>query len=171
MKKILCLLLALAITLSICGCSLKAETLDLNETVTIGDYEVTITGTEFTYGWDPNTLVSFSNSKDGLIHFIIYYTVKNVGNSQITIPDGLFKVIYDDEYEFTAGESAYYYSYDVDSYVANGNVLPPLSKEIKCKKCIDVSEQIKDDTEKPLKLEFKLKGKKYIIDLRAQNQK
>ena len=166
MKKLLALLLVFTVILSLCGCSLKTKDLKLNETVTIGDYEVTITGTEFTYGWDPNTLVSFSNSKDGLIHFIIYYTVKNVGNSQITVPDGLFKVIYDEEYEFKAGKEAYYYSYDVNSYVANGNVLPPLSKEIKCKKCIDVSEQIKDDTEKSLKLEFKLKGEKYIIDLR-----
>ena len=166
MKKLLALLLVFTVIFSLCGCSLKTKDLKLNETVTIGDYEVTITGTEFTYGWDPNTLVSFSNSKDGLIHFIIYYTVKNVGNSQITVPDGLFKVIYDEEYEFTAGKEAYYYSYDVNSYVANGNVLPPLSKEIKCKKCIDVSEQIKDDTEKSLKLEFKLKGEKYIIDLR-----
>lgn len=166
MKKLLALLLVFTVILSLCGCSLKTKELKLNETITIGDFEVTITGTEFTYGWDPNTLVSFSNSKDGLIHFIIYYTVKNVGNSQITVPDGLFKVIYDDEYEFTTGKEAYYYSYDVNSYVANGNELPPLSKEIKCKKCIDISEQIKDDTEKSLKLEFKLKGEKYIIDLR-----
>ena len=168
MKKLLSLLLVLTVISSLCGCNLGTKSLKLNETVTIGDYEVTITGTEFTYGWDPNTIVSFSNSKDGLIHFIIHYTVKNVGSSEITIPKDIFKVVYDDEYKYEAsfGDS-YFYSYDVNAYVANGDVLPPLSKEIKCKTCIDVSEQIKDDTEKRLKLEFRLKGKKYIIDLRA----
>ena len=152
---------------------LSEKTLYLDETVTIGDYEITVTGTKFTYGWNPNTYVSFSNSPKGSIHFIINYTVKNVGKSEIRVPSGLFTVNYDDGYKFeeAGGGESYYYSYDTDSFVANGNELPPLSKEIECKTCIDVSEQIKDDVEKSLKIELNLNDEKYIINLRPQDEK
>lgn len=167
MKKVITLVLAAIMLVSLCACGAE-KTLSLGETVTIGDYEITVTNTELTYGWDPNTYISWSNSPNGSIHFIIEYTVKNVGKSEIRIPHGLFTVIYDEDYTFEEaafGES-YYYSYNTNSYVANGDVLPPLSKEVKCQTCIDVPEQIKDDTSTPLKLKLNLEGQKYILNLR-----
>ena len=162
-KKGIFLLLILIMALSLCACGDNAD-LDnpmpdaspeisepapieevptekifyLNKTETIGDYEFTVTGTEFTH----TLTLSDGNysAGDGEVYLILYYSIKNVGKSEVS-PDLVCVVEYADGYTFE--ESSY--------------LLPiaPLSEASNEFIAIEVPEVIEEDYTSDLKIVIK----------------
>lgn len=129
MKKFLALFLASLLCFSLCACGGNSSDNDesgsgtdenssdnivyLDETITIGDYEITITDTEFVDNWNPNG-DSKKFCSNGNVHFVAYYTVKNIGKSEVNVPYHMLKLVYNNDYEFKEGaESGDTYCYSL----------------------------------------------------------
>lgn len=183
MKKIIALLLACILCFSLCACggdssenkdaSEKSNVIYLDETITIGDYEITITDTEFVNNWNPNG-DSKKYCSNGNVHFVAYYTVKNIGKTEVSVPYHMLKLVYNDGYEFKetaeTGDT-YCYSFDSHSYVSNANDLPVLSQAKPCQTYLEVPVEVRDNKEAPLKLEIRVNEETYVYNIRPIDEK
>ncbi len=184
MKKFLALLLAGILCFALCACggdtsgeneekTDKSNVVYLDEPITIGDYEITITDTEFVDNWNPNG-DSKEFCSEGYVHFVAYYTVKNIGKSEVNVPYHMLKLVYNNDYEFKeTAESGdtYCYSFDTHSYVYNATVLPVLSQAKPCQTYLEVPVEVRDNNDAPLKLEITIDEETYVYNLRPIDDK
>ncbi len=173
MKKLLALILAvvLCFLLVACGGNTSDNVVYLDETITIGDYEITITDTEFVDNWNPNG-DSKEFCSEGNVHFVVHYTVKNVGTSKVYAPYKMLKLVYNNDYEFYEDAfDTYYYSFDTNSFVVNDNELAPLSQAKPCQTCIEVPAEVKENADSPLKLEITVDEETYVYNIRPIDEK
>lgn len=176
MKKILALALAGILCFSLCACGGNGSGNNIvypDEPITIGDYEITITDTEFVDNWNPNGDYERACSK-GNVHFVAYYTVKNIGKSEVNVPYHMLKLVYNNEYEFKeTAESGdtYYYSSDTHSYVYHDTALPVLSEAKPCQTYLEVPAEVKENSDAPLKLEITIDEETYVYNIRPIDEK
>lgn len=176
MKKLIFLLLVFGMAVGLCACGSKDgfvenKTIYLDESITIGDYEITVTDTEFVDNWNPNGDCE-ELCGNGNVHFIVHYTVKNIGKSDVIVPYKMFKLNYNNGYEFKEDNyRTYYYSFDTSSFVFHENELSPLSKAKPCQTCIEVPVEVKDNIDAPLKLEITVDNKTYVYNIRPADEK
>lgn len=172
MKKITSLLLTLIMCLSLCACggnettdtnetteTSVEETADnielvLNETYSMPLFDITITGFDFTdkasdpSGDGPNIL-----PKNGYVCANLYYDVKYTGKS--TIDSSYLEPLlldYNDGYTFLR-ERFYYYDAAFDAWLNSGDI-DPLTDEFSCKACFFVPEEVRDNEEAPIFIDF-----------------
>lgn len=175
MKKILALILAVILCLTLCACggNNSGNIIYSDEAFTIGDYEITITDTEFVDNWDPNGDCKEACSK-GNVHFVVHYTVKNIGKTKVNVPYKMLKLVYNNEYEFKEKDGfggTYYYSFDTHSFVFNANELSTLSQAKPCQTCIEVPVEVRDNKDAPLRLEVTVDKDTYEYNLRPIDEK
>lgn len=175
MKKILALILTVVLSFTLCACGGNSSNniIYLDETITVGDYEITITDTEFVDNWNPNG-DSEKFCSNGNVHFVVHYTVKNVGKSKVTVPYRMIKLIYNNDYEFKEESGlgyTYCYSFDTHSFVFNETELPPLSQAKPCQTCIEVPIEVRDNNDSPLKLELTVDEETYVYNIRPIDEK
>lgn len=184
MKKALSLILALALCLSLCACgeSNNIETTDstqpttnsevvlkLNEPVTVGNFEITIT--------DVKTVESFvvyselGSRKFGMegsdsYQVVVLYTLKNIGKEEISALENSMSVEYSDGYTFDA-HLYYHNNFNPDIFSVGGTQegyvkLPALSGEVYFLEAIRVPVEAINNTDEPLKV--RLNGKKFGVE-------
>ena len=181
MKKIIALLLTVVLCFSLCACGGGGEkesespsnVIYLDEPIAIGDYEITITDAEFVDNWNPNG-DSEKFCSEGNVHFVAYYTVKNIGKTEVSVPYHMLKLVYNDGYEFKetaeTGDT-YCYSFDTHSYVYNDTVLPVLSQAKPCQTYLEVPVEVRDNNDAPLKLEITVNEETYVYNVRPIDDK
>ena len=168
MKKVTSLILALLMCLSLCACgSEKSNNVYLGVPVTAGDYEFVVTGVEFVSNWNPNGDHS-SYCSPGNVHYVLHYTVKNIGKEELSALRN-FTLNYADGFAFESANT-YFYSFDTNSYVANASELPVLSKAKPCQTYFEVPEEVRDNTEQPLKVLFTVCKKEFVFNVRPLDE-
>jgi len=183
MKKTLSLLLVLVMCLSLCACGSNAEpteaptepetttlppteptepevtTLYLNQTVTIGDYELTVTDVRFV---DKFVIYFSTGSRQygmpgGAPNWVVVsYSLKNVGKTDITAVDHVFSLEYSDGYTFESelyvhsphNPDIYTYGGTQESYVT----LDVLGREKYFLEAFNVPAAVAENPNEPLKL-------------------
>jgi len=192
MKKAISLLLALVMCLSLCACdggSTAPETtvppteapteptapvdvtIHLNETFAVGDYEITVTDYLFVPHWNPNGN-SIDSTSDGSVKFLVFWSVKNIGKTEIRTPDHTISLTYADGYVFNA-EETYHLSTATGAWVANADELPVLSEAVSCQTCFEVPQQVHAKEEDPLSIifsGFNDDTRSYILNVRPADE-
>lgn len=170
MKRIAALLLSLIMMVVLCACGdngtgapVEENELKLNETITVGDYEFTVTETEFVPQYFDG--FAYKSCGNGNVHFVVKTTFKNVGKEEISIPSSFLTLEYGDGYSFSPSDT-YYFSFDTLSYVSNACELPALSKEKPCITYFEVPEEVQNNTDEPLKLKIMLADTEIVCNLR-----
>ena len=176
MKKTLSLILALVLCLGLCACgggekeTTPSETtvpeatvppttekpqkieLYLNEAITLGDYEFTITDVEFVKSY--STSLSHYSTGDGYYYIKVDYLVKNISKTTKWTPIKCLTVDYDDGYIFEIFKS-YRDVAQYDGGAENPAEMAPLSGSVDCRAYIPVPEEVYT-SEKPLSIIVRL---------------
>ena len=175
MKKVLALVLALVLVLSLAACGgsgeKKEDTADkteatesedqgykeikIGETYSVPDFaDITITKFDFSEeATSPDSDGINLRPNDGYVCANIYYDVKYIGKSKADSSE--FKpgwLDYNDGYVFNL-ETFYYYNTGIDSWLNLGEI-DPLSPEFSCKACFFVPVEVKNNEGNPLCIGF-----------------
>jgi|GEM_PF-1923139 hypothetical protein len=177
MKKVITILLAAVLTLSLVACgsgngntdaptpsSTPAQeaipeseniVLQLNETVTIGDYELTVTGINFTdSALDPSKDGSIEGSfapQDGYTCLNIYFIVKYNGKTKIMFPYfANWGVDYNNGFIFES-EREWFYDGGVKAWLNFGEI-QPLTPAFDCMYSFFVPLEVRDNQDAPLNI-------------------
>ena len=183
MKKIISLLLVLALCLSLCACDsgveepiisetepsataytdASAETeaeepafqqtvLQLNETIAMGDLELTIIDVQLMDSSGYSVYYSTGARHYGGPSVVVIYSLKNIGKLSAYPPTGLLQLNYADGYTFL--HDVYINGRDSDIYAHGGVNLPEeleiLSPEQYYLEAFTVPQEVLDNTEEPL---------------------
>lgn len=178
MKKLIALILALVLCLSLCACgggsSPATETnipeisvIELNETITAGDYTFKVTKTEFVDQYEYKTPYGSHAEyvSEGNVHLVVDTTFNNVGKNQISIPYHFMKLEYGDGYIFEL-EGQYHYSFNSELFVANASELPLFGEDKPCQAYFEVPEVVMTNTAEPLKLIITISDQQFVYIIR-----
>ena len=179
MKKIMSVLLALVISLTLCACGSDApeatefqempivteapateptepEIIELviGETYSLPAFDITITGFDFTQKATFPDGEGFNLvPKDGYVTANLYYDVKYTGKttfySSYLAPSWLD---YNDGYIFNL-ETFYYYDTGLDAWLNSGEI-DPLTPEFSCKACFFVPAEVMNEEANPVVISF-----------------
>lgn len=144
MKKTLSMILALVLCLSLCACGGDGDTetkqqanstettvedtaaaevvLHLNETTTVGDYELTITDVRVVEKFVVYSELgsrSFGAANSDSYQVVVLYTMKNIGKEEISAVENSLYLEYSDGYKFDA-HLYYHNTFDPDILSAGG---------------------------------------------------
>ena len=179
MKKLILLVLSLAMLLSLCACgggSNEPQTAEFGSAVSNGDFEIVVdsdilTATELNGDKDQHNeflttdLTNFGDtvlctttivSKDGYISAVVHYTVKNIGKEKQTFKD-FISLNYNDGFTYDSSEQYWTSNDPIDSWhqFTNGSLtsvdISPLSS-MQCKAYFCIPEEVFTNKEAPLKL-------------------
>ena len=165
MKKVLALVLALVLVLSLVACGgssvsngssgeqetesatteATSNSISLNEKITSGDLEFSITEVEFVENFNPNGDYAKACSS-GNVHCVVHTTFKNIGKTESRVPYGFLTLEYADGYTFEP-EDTYHYSFDTNYYVANADELPIMGDAKPCQTYFEVPQKVETGTE------------------------
>ena len=173
MKKVLALVLALVLVLSLVACgggdkkentgTIPAE-ISLNDTITANDYEFSITKTEFLNDWSPIFGQPIEHYSDGSVFFVVHSTLKNVGKTERLEPFDFMTLEYGDGYTFHPVKICYYDT-SLNSFVGYITVLPVLSDATPYLTGFEVPEQVKTGND-PLTINVSIYGEEYTYKVR-----
>ena len=182
MKKTISLLLALVLCLSLCACgtdeqentsSNTTETsvyqpaeISLNEVITAGNYEFSITKTEFVDRYNNGSFVEAC--EEGNVHFVVSTTFRNIGKKEVYVPNSFLTLEYGDGYTFSP-EDTYHLSTSTGSFVSNCNELPVMSEAKPCNTIFEVPKAVQENNDEQLKLIVNISGIEYVYILRPNN--
>lgn len=177
MKKILSAILALALCLSLCACSIDlsntqddsptVQQAEFGDVVMVGDVELVMSEDILTasqinsdksyHNEFMTTDLSVGNSvdvaSDGYTLVVISYTIKNVGKEKTVFAE-LAGLNYNDGYIYEAKEQYCSTGDPMDSwklFTSSGVYVNPLTT-LECKAYLSVPEEVFSNTEAPLKL-------------------
>lgn len=197
MKKLLCLLLALALlpALAACGSDETPESagdpvssagassaadasspdeepeapeenvLELNQTVTVGEFEITVTGFDYTEkALSPDGQGSNLIPKDGYVSANVYFNTKYNGKNAITAPYIGAVINYGDGYNFSP-ERMWYYDQGYDTWLNSGEI-DPLTPAFDCVYSFFVPFEVRDQEDAPLQVTFSMGGETLVYPVR-----
>lgn len=161
MKKIFIILIACVLLMS--GCSGSNE-IFWGDAIESDGWEFTITDIEFCEQYSYSMLYK---PEKGSIFIGVEYSIKNISKKEkYFAPEShLMKIEYDG-YVFELDRG---WQHSSVGWVQNGEKLKPLSEAVQAKMYFEVPEEIKDNTDKELKIIVKL-GKEFVCNINPLNE-
>lgn len=165
MKKAVSLLLIAAVVLSLCACGTGNQTIYWGEPIQSDGWEFTVTNIEFREQYSYNN-TNYS-AKDGSIFLGIEYTLKNISKQKKNfVPEDEIKLDYDG-YSF---ELDRYFRFSNGGWVSSWEEQAPLSEATVTHAYFEVPSEVKDETDKNLKIIINL-GTPYTFNIRPLDEK
>ncbi|MDR3766926.1 MAG: hypothetical protein Q3Y08_07860 [Butyricicoccus sp.] len=139
--------------------------LELNQTVTVGDFEMTVTGFDFTdKALSPDENGSDLVPKNGYVSANVYFNTKYNGKTAISAPYVGAVVNYNDGYTFSP-ENQWYYDHGLNAWL-NGGQIDPLTPAFDCVYSFFVPLEVRDQVDAPLQVTFALDDEILVYHVR-----